>query len=668
MIKKIESVLVANRGEIAIRIIKTLKQMGIKSVGIYSDFDRNSLHVKLCDEAYYIGNSAPGESYLNISKIIEVAKSCKASAIHPGYGLLSENAEFSKACQDNEIKFIGPSTHSIKLMGLKTESKTLLKNTDVPLIPGADGAQKSLDELESMGEKLGFPLLVKASAGGGGKGMRIVNEKSDLRGALEAAKRESMNAFGNDELLLERYFPNVKHIEVQILSDSYGKIVHLFARDCSLQRRYQKVIEEAPASSVPGKLLEKIYQAALKVAKEVGYEGAGTVEFIWDLEEKNNFYFLEMNTRLQVEHPVTEMITGIDLVREQILIASGKALSFDQKDIKMKGHAIEARIYAEDPTNNFLPCTGIVGEIIPFEMDDVRYDLGVEKGSEIGIYYDPMIGKIIAHGSSREEARDKLIYALSKTILLGTVTNQNFLLSLLRENAFSFNEVSTNFIAKNIDKLINANDIGIVKYLMASFLYDFFKRKKEKKPLSFIAAGWRNNFYQYQTKKMVYINDEYLLEYQYLGSERFKVIINKENFCQLKLINFKNNKLIFELDKKIQTLQVYLKEKLPLGEKILNLYSKEGGAVSLKILSRFPDLKAQVNKGDYISPMPGKISRLLVKEGSLVQKGEDLLVMESMKMENTIEAHSTGIVKEIFVNSGDLVEANAKLVSITEDK
>jgi len=445
-------ILIANRGEIAVRIVKACRELKITSIVIYSEADTNSLHVRVADEAYFIGPSQSSESYLNMDKIIDLAKKVNADAIHPGYGFFSENAEFIKKVNDSGIKFIGPSAESVELMGDKTSARTLMKNSGVPIVPGTTEPIKSYEEAEKIVSEIGLPIMIKASAGGGGKGMRKINNIDELQSGIERAKNESQKAFGNSEVYIEKFIENPKHIEVQVLADEHGNYIHLFERECSIQRRHQKVVEEAPSSSINDLLREKVTNAAVKVARACNYYNAGTIEFLYD--QKENFYFLEMNTRLQVEHPVTEMITGIDLVKEQIRIASGEKLSLKQSDIKINGHAIECRIYAEDVDNNFSPS---IGNVLHHRLPSgpgVRVDRGIDVLSEVSIYYDPMLSKLITWGSNREESIIRMKRALGEYQIAGVKTNINSFFWILDHPKFVDSSFSILFLEEEFMPLV----------------------------------------------------------------------------------------------------------------------------------------------------------------------------------------------------------------------
>jgi acetyl-CoA carboxylase biotin carboxylase subunit len=469
-IVNIDKVLVANRGEIAVRIIKACGEMSLQTVAIYSDVDEDSLHVHLADEAYPLGDPTPAESYLNIEKIIGIAKDCGADAVHPGYGFLSENAGFALACENAGLKFIGPTAAVIKDMGDKIEAKRTMNKAGVPVIPGYTGEEP--ENLENACQRVGFPVLIKAAAGGGGKGMKIVRSENELAGAIDSARREAMSSFGNDELLMEKYLEKPRHIEFQILADEQGKVVHLFERECSIQRRHQKVIEETPSVALDDELRARMGEAAVKAAATIGYTNAGTVEFM--LDKDKCFYFLEMNTRLQVEHAITEMTTGVDIVKWQLKIASGEPLTMEQDIIKQRGHAIECRVYAEDPEQGFMPSTGKLKALEVPNGVNIRHDTGVREGLEITPYYDPMLAKLIVHAEDREDAIRKMHWSLSNYITLGVTTNVPFLRAMIENEAFRTGDIDTHFIDTYFKNWTMSSELPI-EVLIAAALDDFGK-------------------------------------------------------------------------------------------------------------------------------------------------------------------------------------------------
>ncbi|MFO7677172.1 MAG: acetyl-CoA carboxylase biotin carboxylase subunit [Thermoplasmatota archaeon] len=486
-------ILIANRGEIAIRVITACQELGIKTIAIYSKVDKNAPHVQLADEAVNLGDPAPSESYLNIPKIIAIAKKRNVDAIHPGYGFLAENPDFAQACDDSNIKFIGPNPEVITLMGDKIASKKTMEKENIPVIPGYHGEKQDIKTLLSQGKKIGFPLLVKATAGGGGKGMRVVHAEKDLQQSIESAKREAKSSFGNDTVLLEKYIDKPRHIEFQILADEHGHVIHIFERECSIQRRHQKIIEETPSPLLTSELREEMGAAACACAKTVGYTNAGTVEFMVD--GNKNFYFMEMNTRLQVEHPITEAVSGIDLVKWQLRIASGEHLTLKQSDLLQRGHAIECRIYAEDPDHGFLPSVGKLTKVQVPTGPNIRNDSGVETNLEVSSYYDPMLSKLIVSAENRQECINKMIWALSRYVILGVNTNISFLKKVLEHEEFRKGNITTHFIEHYFSDMTKRKEKIPIEALISLAVYDSMHTKrqevvryKEKDPHS----PWRN--------------------------------------------------------------------------------------------------------------------------------------------------------------------------------
>jgi acetyl-CoA carboxylase, biotin carboxylase subunit len=489
-------ILIANRGEIAVRVIRACRELGIKSAAIYSDADKTSLHTRLADESYYIGNSPAHDSYLNKDKIIKLAKEIGADAIHPGYGFFSENADFIRSLEKNKITFIGPSSKSVAMMGSKTEARKLMVKHNVPIVPGTTDVVKSVKEGLRICEEIGFPVLLKAAAGGGGKGMRKISSSDEFESAFEATKREALKSFANDDIYIEKYIGNPRHIEVQIFGDKHGNYAHLFERECSIQRRHQKIIEEAPSTFVDDLTRAKITSAAIAAARACGYFNAGTVEFLMD--SKKNFYFLEMNTRLQVEHPVTEFITGLDLVKEQISVAAGNKLSFNQSDLKINGHAIECRIYAEDPSNNFLPSAGPILHYVAPSGPGVRVDSGFDNGSQITVHYDPLISKLVCWSDNRESAINRMLRALSEYIIGGLITNISFLKTIIAHPSFRKGEFDINFLSdrfmKNLSGLDESNNIREIEKVSAIFAAIL----KSKSSMNNLRAEKTDSFNQWQ--------------------------------------------------------------------------------------------------------------------------------------------------------------------------
>lgn len=654
--RTINKILVANRGEIAIRVMLTCQEMGINTVAIFSDADENALFVMEADEAVRIGGSQPSESYLVMDKIIDAAKRTGADAIHPGYGFLSENAAFAKKCREAGIIFIGPKPEAIDALGDKKRSKQLVQQFNVPTVPGYDGDDQTTENLYHQGEKVGFPLLLKASAGGGGKGMRIVRESKNLIKEIEAAKREAKSAFGDDTLLIERYFDDARHIEFQVFGDQHGNIVHLFERECSIQRRYQKIIEESPSPALTPELRARMAEAAVNAAKSVGYDNAGTVEFI--LDKMGGFYFLEVNTRLQVEHPVTETITGLDLVRLQIEVAEGKPIPFNQEDVVASGHAIECRLYAEDPYNNYLPVTGTIRHFLPYESDNMRYDTGVVSGSTIDVFYDPMIAKVISYGSDRDEALRVMSNALRKTTLTGLTTNKAFLIDVLNDNGFAIGDFDTRYLDQHPELTQPRQPVieVLAESAIAATIAAWLQRESERKVFSSVPSGWRNSFYRGQTQAYTWKDEQLKVTYKYLNNHFF-INVN-ETEASVKIISAHQETLVLELNG--------LRKRFVVsgGETTTWVHHPAFGELELKETPRYPEAEIETIPGAYKSPMPGQVVQVLIKPGDEVKAGDGLLVINSMKMENTIEAFEDGTVEEVYVVANGFVEADTLLLKL----
>ena len=656
MIKKI---LIANRGEIACRIIKTAKKMKIKTVAVYSDADRQADFVKQADESYYIGPSSPSESYLVIKKIIEVAKKSKSDAIHPGYGFLSENYNFVKALEKEKIKFIGPNKNAIIKMGDKIESKNLANKLKLNIIPGHTEAIKDPKKAIKIAEKIGFPVLLKASAGGGGKGMRIVENRKELEPNLKAAQGEALNSFGDDRVFIEKYITNPRHIEIQILCDKHGNQIHLGERECSIQRRYQKVIEECPSPFLDEELRNAMAEQALKLAKEVKYDSAGTVEFVVD--DQKNFYFLEMNTRLQVEHPVTELVTGVDLVEQMINCADGKKLNIRQKDIKLNGWSIESRIYAEDPLKDFLPS---IGRIIEYEEptnfnvnEIIRNDTGVSGGSDISIYYDPMISKLAVHAETRLKSIDLMINALQQYYITGVDHNIAFLISTLKNNDFKSGNISTNFIKENYPKGYSSN-FGLNKSLMNKFnmaaVYVYSKLNKFKG--NNISLSSKKRSFDYQLKEEKMLDDSYLIR---LGHKHNDFVVSS---------NWKNNEKVMclKIDEdlcfvKVDEIKNFNQFLFTIEDCTLNLTLSSTQIE--KLFAYMPAIKVEDLSKKLISPMPGLVKSISIKKGQPIKQGQELIVIEAMKMENILKSEKDCIVDDVLIKEGSSVSTDEVLVT-----
>lgn len=665
--KKIRKILIANRGEIACRVINTCQTLGIKTVAVYSDADAQSLHVAMADETVHIGPSPANQSYLVADKIIAAARQTGADAIHPGYGFLSENPEFAERCANEGIIFIGPSAASMRAMALKGAAKKLMTDAGVPVVPGYHGDDQSAEVLTAEAEKIGYPVLIKAVAGGGGKGMRIVTAAKDLPSAIEAARREGENSFGNGKLLIEKLIEKPRHIEVQVFGDHDGHAVHLFERDCSLQRRHQKVVEEAPAPGMTTEMRRAMGDAAVRAAEAINYVGAGTVEFIVDVANGLTdapFYFMEMNTRLQVEHPVTEMITGQDLVEWQISIAEGSPLplSQDEVDVALHGHAVEVRLYAEDPFNGFLPSIGEIGLFDPFANShpNSRIDAGVRAGDSVSIHYDPMIGKLIAWGDTREDAILALIDLVKETPVSGLATNRDFLLRTLAHPEFQSGDVHTGFIPNHEKTLLAPNAVTTKDYATAAIAI-FAHRLHlaagiaSTDPWS-IPDGFRVNLSAGETLKFIGTDGD-LIEARlvYEGNSLSVDVMDERLIIDTPV--FFDNLLMFTMDGLRHRYFADITETdiTLVGDKTTNIkrFDQTGTAGA--------DLDGP---GTIVAPMPGKILELKVKNGDRVSRGDPVLVLEAMKMEQTITAPRDGIVEGLAFNVGDQVKDGALLAEI----
>lgn len=655
--KKITKLLVANRGEIAIRIFKTCKKMGIATVAVYSDADANSLFVKYADEAVRIGGNQANESYLVVDKILAAAKQTGANAIHPGYGFLSENAAFAQQVIDQNLIWVGPNPNAIAKMGSKIEAKKIMQANGVPTIPGYQGDDQSEATIKQEAIKIGFPVLLKASAGGGGKGMRIVRAENELDKAIQAAKNEAKNSFGDDTLLIEKYFDSSRHIEFQIFGDKHGNAVHLYERECSIQRRYQKVVEESPSPFLLNETRNKMGASAVAACKAIQYDNAGTIEFIVDNQQ--NYYFLEVNTRLQVEHPVTEMVTGLDLVEWQIVVAEGSPLPKEQAAIQQKNHAIEVRLYAEDPANNFLPVSGKIIDWQPALLKGLRYDTGIESGSEISTFYDPMIAKIIAKGKDRAMAIQRLHLALQETVISGFTTNKNFLIALLENEDFKAGNFDTHFLDKVFNYKGEQYSQATLDNLTCALIhFRFIERQQERVIAKGIPAGWRNNFYQAQQEQYSYNGFEFPIRYT-INQNHLNIKFADKSF-ESTFIEKKDNKIVLEINHIRRTYTIN-----QLNQSYF-VHCSNLGQIVLHTVNKFPNPTEAIVKGAYVAPMPGEISKVLVKEGDKIKSGDALLVMISMKMENTIEAHTDGEVEAVYVQDKQFVENGTLLLKMVE--
>jgi len=635
--------LIANRGEIACRIIKSAHDMGISCVAVYVDADADSLFVKQADEAIRLT-----DSYLNSKEIIAAAKATGAQAIHPGYGFLSENAKFSRDVIKEGLIWVGPNSKVITSMGDKLKAKVLAEKAGVPTLPMTTDPKKA--------SSIGYPILIKAAAGGGGKGMRIVDSNKELKESILGAQREALSGFGDDRVFIERYVASSRHIEIQILGDSYGNVVHLGERECSIQRRHQKIIEESPSPRVDPEMREAMGKAAVNLAKKLKYESAGTVEFLVD-DKTGEFWFLEVNTRLQVEHPVTEGVTGKDLVYEQLRIARGEELGYSQEEIEWSGSSIEARLYAEDPSNDFLPATG---KLIAYEPDsniEARWDTGVEQGSIIGTDFDPMIAKVISTGKSRTDAANKLALALESLHIGGVITNRDFLVSSLRSEAFHEGLTTSDFIEK-VDPQrsvpMSGENLELSSSVAALWIQGL--NRKNSKVLNQIPSGWRNSKLPQQKLSFRCLEEEATINYIRRRDGSFSL----NNGSVANIFKWEESGIDIEIDGR----RFYAK--VTQDSKTIVVHMPWGNAV-LEILPRFTLPGSEVEAGGLIAPMPGKVIDLKVKVGSKVKKGDTLVILEAMKMEHQVKASEDGKVTKLLVKKDEQLE-NGTLLMIVEPK
>src|SRR5580700_6630668 len=644
------SVLIANRGEIACRIARTAKRLGLRTIAVYSEADAHALHVRSCDEAYCIGPAPARDSYLAIERIVEVAKKAAAACVHPGYGFLSENADFVDACNLAGIAFVGPSAAAMRAMGVKDRAKTLMEKAGVPVVPGYHGERQDTKFLKEKAYEIGYPVLIKPAAGGGGRGLRRVDKHAEFEGALEGAVREAASAFGSSRVLLEKYVAAPRHIEIQVFADGHGNVIHLGERDCSLQRRHQKVIEEAPAPGMTPELRAKMGAAAVEAARAVGYVGAGTVEFIADGTKglrPDAFWFIEMNTRLQVEHPVTEAITGLDLVAWQFRVAAGEKLPLDQSGVRFDGHAIEARVYAEDPENGFLPSTG---RIVAMELPaDIRVDSGVEAGGEVTPYYDAMIAKLIAHAPTREAALDRLAAALDRTVIAGPRSNVAFLAALTRATDFRHGKVDTGFIDRNLAALgavphkadFAAAALGVVHLLKAGGEFPADDASADEPAEASSPWAMSDGFQLGGTR-----------------SHAVPIVIDGENEVAAVSYGSEGMRVAIEGAEPATDARVF--------ESGDEAYVFRHGRQTRVRLWDFAIATAEAGAGDGVikAPMHGRVLEVDVAVGDRVASGQRLAVIEAMKMEHTLRAPFAGIVTEVPVGAGNQVVEGAQIMVI----
>ncbi len=667
MFKKI---LIANRGEIACRVAATARRMGIQTVAVYSDADAGAKHVQACDEAVHVGGSAPKDSYLRWERILQAAKDTGAEAVHPGYGFLSENEDFAKACTAAGLVFIGPPASAILAMGLKAESKRLMETAGVPLVPGYHGADQDPALLQREADRIGYPALIKASAGGGGKGMRVVEKSEDFAAALASCQREAINSFGSDAVLIEKYVQRPRHIEIQVFGDTHGNCVYLFERDCSVQRRHQKVLEEAPAPGMTEALRAQMGAAAVAAAKAVNYVGAGTVEFIveqtaYDQHESMKFFFMEMNTRLQVEHPVTEAITGLDLVEWQLRVASGEPLPLQQSEIRMTGHAIEARICAENPDNNFLPATGTLQvyrkpQATSFARSSIRIDDGVREGDTISPFYDSMVAKLIVHGDTREQALARLDQALAQTHIVGLNTNVQFLRHVVRSASFATAKLDTALIPRESAVLFKQDPVGL-QTAAAAVIADALQAEAAAQghdPFS-RRDGWQSHGITQRRFELEYEGQAVSAQLRYERGGALSLQVGEAAASPLQFTSPEGEGMWVQFNGARTHSQVHAQ-----GE-VRHVFTPQG-AVRISLLDPLAHAGEAAQEGGRLTaPMPGKVVSFSVKAGDRVLAGQALAVMEAMKMEHTIAAPQDGTVAELLYAPGDQVAEGAELLKLS---
>jgi geranyl-CoA carboxylase alpha subunit len=658
---KFAKILIANRGEIACRVIRTAKALGYRTVAVFSDADAGALHARQADEAVRIGPPPARDSYLNIKVLMAAAKLAGADAVHPGYGFLSENAEFAEACAQAGVVFIGPPVAAIEAMGNKARAKHLMAAAGVACVPGYQGPDQSDETMIAEAARIGFPLMVKAAAGGGGRGMRLVTASKDLANALARARSEAASAFGSDELILERAIDDARHIEIQIFADQHGNVIHLGERDCSIQRRHQKVIEETPSPAVSADLRARMGEAAVAAARAIGYAGAGTIEFL--LDAPGNFYFLEMNTRLQVEHPVTEAVTGLDLVAWQLAVASGQRLPLEQHQVKFRGHAIEARLYAEDTHKNFLPQSGTLIDWRPASGKGVRIDHGLAPGQSVSPFYDPMLAKVIARGATREEARRRLTVALEDTVALGVTTNRSFLLAMLRHPAFVAGDATTAFIEQHFPAggdAMSRPKPGLRTLAVAAVLL-FEARRREAENAAGTAPPWSSTGIAAWPLRLSLGDVHQPASIMAVGTDHYLVAIGNDK-VEVSIEERREGAVRFTAFGVRQT------ARFAWHDRVLHL-DLHGAVVAVRDTALEAGGAARRDgSARLVAPMNGAIVGVFAKPGEHVGKGQRLVVLEAMKMQHEISAERDGVVEKVLVKPGDQVATRQLLVELKKEE
>ena len=660
--RRIGRLLVANRGEIARRIMRTAHDMGIDTVAVFADGDADAPFVREAGRAVALRGRTPAESYLDVAKVLDAARVTGADAVHPGYGFLAENADFARAVEAAGLTWVGPPPDAIASMGDKLAAKKIMAETIVPTLDSleVDGTT----DLAEAANAIGYPVLIKASAGGGGKGMRIVESESELADAVAGAQREATSAFGDGTVFVEKYLTAPRHVEIQVLGDRHGNLVHLFERECSIQRRHQKIIEEAPSPVLTEALRAEMGAAAVAAAGAVGYHSAGTVEFLVDGEgDDASFFFLEMNTRIQVEHPVTEEITGVDLIREQLRVAMGEPLGYGQEDLAIEGHSIEARLYAEDPANGFLPAIGTLHAFELPESPTCRLDTGVETGSEVGVEFDPMLAKVIVHAPTRSEAALRLALVLERMVLGGVTTNRDFLVATLRTDAFLAGDTTTDFIERIQPAVRVEQDASMLAgAARAATLVAQAERRAAAGELHFMPSGYRNSVMPAEQQRFEHDGEEFCVHYRPSRASGFEMWVDDGDPSTVHLVDYvpgSTASAVIETDGLRETWHVTRVDARVLVQ-------GSAGAVDLVEVDRFPDLGAADVAGAQVAPMPGQVLSVHVEQGDTVEAGQTLVIMEAMKMEHTVVAPAAGVVTELRCAEGDQVDNGQVLVVVEE--